>query len=50
MLFFNKQGKAEYYGKLKSLVFPMLIPSLTLILEPMLIIYIADGEVAFHEE
>jgi hypothetical protein len=43
------RGKAEYYGKLKSRVFSMLDPSLTLILEPMLI-YITDGEVAFHEE
>lgn len=48
-LFFNKQGKAEYYGKLKSLVFPILDSSLTLILEPMSIIYIADDEVALPQ-
>lgn len=49
-LFFNKQGKAEYYGKLKSLFFPILDSSLTLVLEPVSIIYIADDEVVFHKE
>lgn len=41
--------KADHYGKLKLLVFPMLDPPLTLILEPMLI-YIMDGEFLFPQE